>query len=584
MKRYILVIDRVNENFNPKTHKVIAPWCFAGSENIYGNWEDLDFVDVLSVPDEVAEISVDLEALALDYIFDRASELNNKHKTEYGIEFWKILLQPYVLNLLTLTYSRYIELIEFINKNKDLNFICHINMKYENLHFLDFIDFYDKALLSSSFNSWVTSEILKKLSPKNIEIINIDNNSNDFHDVGNTLIKCSHNNKFMSNYRFMPVYRLNGMGVITYLLINLYLVMKRFTSDNNEKCQRNNSEFRIINREFSLFFKDIANRCNFLSLTSHFSDYNSVARKRRYYKGRPFIPPASAFQISEEQKFELAHAVENGEKIICFQHGYGYGIVRNFLLFAFMEYSNSVFLTWGWRKHGSYSGKFLPVSVPHLTQYEQLPRPKEKSGILLIGTSMMSTAYRFNSEPSSYGQVKYRKDKKRFLEALSQPTLEGKIIYREGLRLHNSFKDFEYLQRQFPFLIKETSAVLERGVRTTEIAVVDHPGTTIANILIMNHPLVLFWNKEVWPLCEQAQKELNFLSDAGIYHETPESAAQFINENRGKIEDWWNSSKTQRARKKWLSHYGKTSRSWLFDWISVISGHIKSENKRPKGV
>ena len=39
-----LVIGRIPADFDPKTHVALGPWCFAGAEHIWPDWDDQEFV------------------------------------------------------------------------------------------------------------------------------------------------------------------------------------------------------------------------------------------------------------------------------------------------------------------------------------------------------------------------------------------------------------------------------------------------------------------------------------------------------------------------------------------------------------
>ena len=65
----------------------------------------------------------------------------------------------------------------------------------------------------------------------------------------------------------------------------------------------------------------------------------------------------------------------------------------------------------------------------------------------------------------------------------------------------------------------------------------------------------MFWNPEYWELTEQAIPFFELLEKEGIFHTTPESAANKMTEIWDDVDGWWYSNKIQNARKVFVNHY-----------------------------
>ena len=63
----------------------------------------------------------------------------------------------------------------------------------------------------------------------------------------------------------------------------------------------------------------------------------------------------------------------------------------------------------------------------------------------------------------------------------------------------------------------------------SQIIVVDHPTTTLHTGLALNIPTIGFWNKNHWPLTEEANMIFNKLYDVGILHVNGKEAGKFLN-------------------------------------------------------
>ena len=65
----------------------------------------------------------------------------------------------------------------------------------------------------------------------------------------------------------------------------------------------------------------------------------------------------------------------------------------------------------------------------------------------------------------------------------------------------------------------------------------------------------------------------------GIYHTTPESAANHLNDVIKDIDSWWNDISVQNARKKFLANFGSSSKEWVKAWKAELLIQSKSIQK-----
>ena len=75
----------------------------------------------------------------------------------------------------------------------------------------------------------------------------------------------------------------------------------------------------------------------------------------------------------------------------------------------------------------------------------------------------------------------------------------------------------------------------------------------------MNIPTVIFWNPNHWEIRDSAQPYFDELKEVGIFHETPESAAQHIISVWDDVEYWWSSKTVYKAVQKFCGRFSYTS-------------------------
>ena len=61
------------------------------------------------------------------------------------------------------------------------------------------------------------------------------------------------------------------------------------------------------------------------------------------------------------------------------------------------------------------------------------------------------------------------------------------------------------------------------------------------------------------------------LKSVGIFHDSPEAAAKFINKIEPDIEEWWKESKLQLIRREFCDEYANTSKNWASEWSSFLN-------------
>jgi putative transferase (TIGR04331 family) len=90
----------------------------------------------------------------------------------------------------------------------------------------------------------------------------------------------------------------------------------------------------------------------------------------------------------------------------------------------------------------------------------------------------------------------------------------------------------------------------------------------------MNAPTVMFWNPNHWELRESVIPYFEMLKKCGIYHETPESAANHINHVWNKVDEWWNDKELKQTIKCFCSRFAHVPK----DISNEIFNQIKSSS------
>lgn len=249
----------------------------------------------------------------------------------------------------------------------------------------------------------------------------------------------------------------------------------------------------------------------------------------------------------DDLRFSLAWHRERKGKLIYIQHGGEYGYVRSQLAYTAVEYRHHAFISWGWTEHGRLpngENHVIPLPHPHLSRS---PHRETDPRLLFVGTEMALIPYNLKSTRRTTQQLEYRALKGRFLEALP-PALLASTHYRPYFDLPCTLPDAPWVLSRYPAVTRCTGP-LEPHVFSCRLLVLDHLGTTLAQAMAANVPLLIFRNPDHQPVSPETHPLLTQLAEAGILYSRPEDAAAHCAAIWDNVAGWWSRPTVQAARK-----------------------------------
>ena len=169
--------------------------------------------------------------------------------------------------------------------------------------------------------------------------------------------------------------------------------------------------------------------------------------------------------------------------------------------------------------------------------------------------SLPRYAYCLWSGPIAAGQLQqYLEDQFSFYKALCKECKENlDIKFHSSDDGNNIIK--QYKKKFKDINILDNSKTLLKLSHDYKLFIGTYNGTNILEMIYINIPIVIYWNKNNWELNNESEYYFGLLYKAKILHYSPESAASFINENYNNIQDWWNMSATMEAITLFKSYY-----------------------------
>jgi hypothetical protein len=545
-----LVVDKAEVGFNPDTHLALGQWCFLGAEDAFPQWDSLDFIEPFDSARERCANNKAARQLAAALVDELYPELNRRHGTDYGRDFWHIVLFNWLLHLVMLSWRiwRHVEL--FAATTGDTPLEVPLPTATHSFKFRDTIAFVESCYSGFAFRDWLIGETIGRQVPPHWRLCTGARLTppNERPRAGPAPIRRS------------PVDNINGMKWWQRRLLSLVTQLKSTKSARfGPLLAGDRSAFP---RAYTDLVTQLARDTMPDSLREDFSRLDAEAKRQPYRRGRVH---ASSINIHDDQEnIILAHAMLAGERIFAIQHGGAYGTAAILACAADLEYCHDTFITWGWTQQDDHAGRFLPLPSPLLARLEKARQPAGDA-IVFVGTMMLAFNPRIDycADP-----LEYRHWKRQFIAGLA-PETRQRLRYRPYFASF-SLNDGAWLRQSFPDLSIVEGDLYEE-LKYCRLAVLDYPGTTLAEVLAANIPTICFWNSEQWLLAPSAQPLFDRLRRAGILFNRPEDAAAQLNVIGDNIESWWKDPERQGARAEWCHAFARADRNWFAQWVRAFA-------------
>ena len=111
-------------------------------------------------------------------------------------------------------------------------------------------------------------------------------------------------------------------------------------------------------------------------------------------------------------------------------------------------------------------------------------------------------------------------------------------------------------------------------VKKSKLVVYTYNSTGYLQFIASNIPTVVFWDNNTAPVRKSAIEYLANLKRVGIFHDTPESAANHVATIWTDVEGWWNSSKVQKVLEVFKKEYCNKSTNVVKCIQTVLNNEI----------
>jgi putative transferase (TIGR04331 family) len=533
-----------NHIWDKYDYKIVDPYGISGQKKIH----DQEFIAKL-----IEKITLDL-----------GKELNRYHGTSYSARYWNIITGHWLQRHIKVIFNRY-KVIERALNTDLVNRTIKIETTRFNFNSKDGID-YIRRLSNDDWNHNVYVELFKYFPNNNIQIIE-----------KYTHPKCKESKKQYKSYKYYIKKALSlsrffirdtdSVIFDTYLpkkeafklsfFLGQFPVYYRFGIDSYE-------ESSVISPKRDIFFcindgsctgvefaiRDLINKMIPLCYLEGYNDIYRDLKRIRLPKKPRFIFTSNAFAFNEYFKFWAAKKAENGTPYYIGQHGSNYGSLKGSEVWPEVK-TCDMFLSWGWSE--VYKAKTVRSFNFKVANEKQSFDSKGFGLLVERGPGHPSVPQDHYCEHELYQKYVFK-----FFEKIDSH-VKNKIT----VRLHHGSNelmasDLYLWNKKYPDInIDDFSLPFKKIIQKSRLVIFSYECSGFLECMALNIPTICFWRGGTDHLFDDAADYYKMLENVGIFTNSAEKAASYVNMNWDDVDGWWNSKSIQEARIKFCSRYSR---------------------------
>jgi len=554
MVKKLLITTAIEESWGDKKNVIfLGEWCRLYARK--NQWEKLGN-DVCTYHwDDRKKVLNDYNYILEVYerlLPELALKLNSIHQIDLSVRAWRILVGPWLGYFLQMLFDRWYMIQSALESEKQLKTIVLTGQELSIIP--NNMDHFVHLLVGDDWNHLIYRYILERES--SVERIELPYKG----ITEGAKISLDRTIKGILKRRIKSIYNklasfINGQNGA--LFINTYLSWKdelmlswRYRqvpilqhTDQPPIVEVNFEKRRwTMSAEsctpFEVLAKSLIPRQIPITYLEGFKSGLNYSSKMGWPSKPTLIFTSNSFSSDDIFKIYAALKVDQGAKLVIGQHGGHYGIGKWFFNEKHEIAISDKFLSWGWtdslqpkvRRVGQLKAK-SPLNIQHGEQ----PR------LLLVTSTLPRYSYFLYSIVISSQWLHYFQDQCKFVGKLDSSIRDALTI-----RLYKNDFGWNQLKRwkdRFPALnYDEGNQDINTHIRECRIFVSTYNATTYLESFSMDIPTVIYWDPNFTELRESAIPFFEELKRVGIFHETPESAADHINKIWVDVGSWWYSA------------------------------------------
>jgi putative transferase (TIGR04331 family) len=508
---------------------------------------------------------IDLYELLLEELSDK---LNSIHGVNYSLRYWRILVGPWLMAFVPVFYDRWSSLEKAassynISKTFVIDYSDLESIPQDHSHF-------EHLVKSDQWNHFIYSSILKKtksvrrinIEKKYISIEQIPKNRADldksFSLRGFIIKLASGASKIFAKNNSIFIFE-SYLRKIDLLKLQLKLfqfpALHSSPKYQNFKADIKARNWKLTNAKVQSSFENILREMIPLQIpTIYIEGYKKLdenSNKLSWPKNPKLIWTSNGLYTDEVFKIWSAKKTESGTPLLVGQHGGVYGIGLFSITVDHELKLSDYFLSWGsckWDLNIN-NEKIIPIGI--LKKYK---KRVEKKSALLVSSDIARYSNIVVSLPMASQWIYANENEFNFISLLPDHIVKDFII-RPFVHQYG-WSQSERWRERFPKIkIDSGEKKLEDLFLRSKISISTWNTTTYLETLSLNIPTLMFWDPKYFEIKKSAEKYFDMLKQVGIFHETPQSAANHLIKIWEDIDGWWESSEVVKAKEVFIQRY-----------------------------
>ena len=340
---------------------------------------------------------------------------------------------------------------------------------------------------------------------------------------------------------------------------------------SNSEISKNRNQIFLRSDCESIFEEFICNLIPQQIPKSFLEDFDIVkfeSEKMSWPKKPKVIFTSHFMQKTLPSRYVAENIEKFGSKLIHGQHG---GVYGQYLFSSMQDYELAIsdqYLSWGWTMPEN--KKVIPFGI--LKNIDNIRYCKKTaSTLLMVLRSQPKYTHKLNSYSGTNQITKYFEDNINLCKQLDKDIVDNKLI----LRFHSrkfGWNEEDLFKNQFPKIkIDKGYSKITDLLKESKLVLHTYIGTGYLETLASNFPTVVFANINDCLVNNETKEYLEILKEVNIFHDNFSSAAKFINDNWGNINNWWNREETQKARNIYCNKFVKSNKNMINELYKIIN-------------
>jgi len=578
----LFLATTADQSFWKKDEKILflGEWCKVFDQKQV--WEKLDYEVLPYHWDDRKKLYEDykyLDRIYEELLSELTAQLNAVHEVDHSVRYWRIIIGPWLYWFIQILCDRYLSIRTAIDSGK-VTGTWIPDIPVNGFVPLDFLYYKRRFCVTDDYNLFLSGRIIESLGEIPYQTKPVSSNPNstgDFLENPTALLQKTFAQKLLFAYSKIIPDRW-----VKFVFVNSYLKIKNLASLQLALGQVPYIYSPFVPSEDTPVEPDLRKRVVVSKGSNHFEallgslvseqiprvyleGYLDMNRRslRAFPKHPKVIFTTNGIFANEGFKFWAAQNAEQGVKLAGAPHG---GHSGTGVWSANESHEHKVadrYYTWGWKDPAE--PKIVPLTSGQLIGIDEKIKPDPNGGILWVGGSFPRYSYVMWSAPVGPQVLNYIQDQEAFCRTIS-PEVHDLLL----LRLYTHERGWKESKRWADFdpslKVYQGKESIYTQMNQSRLAVITYIGTTYLETFAANYPTILFWNPDHSEIRPSAKPYFDNMRRVGILHDSPESAAEKVNEIYLAPLSWWMSPEVQEAKDLFREQFAKISRTWLSQW------------------